>query len=66
MCSSDLAGVTPPVGGVLFITMGVAKVKLKDTLRYLPAYLGLVCICLLLLIFFEGTSTFLPNLLFAK
>ena len=60
------AGVTPPVGGVLFITMGVAKVKLKDTLRYLPAYLGLVCICLLLLIFFEGTSTFLPNLLFAK
>lgn len=60
------AGVTPPVGGVLFITMGVAKVKLKDTLRYLPAYLGLVCVCLLLLIFFEGTSTFLPNLLFAK
>ena len=60
------AGVTPPVGGVLFITMCVAKVKLKDTLRYLPAYLGLVCICLLLLIFFEGTSTFLPNLLFAK
>ena len=46
--------------------MGVAKVKLKDTLRYLPAYLGLVCVCLLLLIFFEGTSTFLPNLLFAK
>ena len=50
----------------LIFTMGVAKVKLKDTLRYLPAYLGLVCICLLLLIFFEGTSTFLPNLLFAK
>lgn len=58
------AGVTPPVGGVLFITMGIAKVKMKDTLRYLPAYLGVVCISLILLIFFPKISLFLPKLLF--
>lgn len=58
------AGVTPPVGGVLFITMGVAEAKLKDTLRYLPAYLGLVCLVLLILIFIPGASTLLPSLLF--
>ena len=58
------AGVTPPVGGVLFITMGIAKVKIKETLRYLPAYLGVVCISLLLLIFFPQISLVLPHLLF--
>lgn len=58
------AGVTPPVGGVLFITMGIAKVKMKETLKYLPPYLGVVCISLLLLIFFPKISLFLPNLLF--
>lgn len=58
------AGVTPPVGGVLFITMGIAKVKMKETLKYLPPYLGVVCISLLLLIFFPMISLFLPNLLF--
>lgn len=58
------AGVTPPVGGVLFITMGIAKVKMKETLKYLPPYLGVVCVSLLLLIFFPKISLFLPNLLF--
>lgn len=50
--------------GVLFITMGVGKAKMKDTLPYLPAYLAAVVVCLLLLIFIPQVSTFLPNLLF--
>ena len=58
------AGVTPPVGGVLFITMGIAKVKMKETLKYLPVYLGVVCISLLILIFIPQLSLFLPRLLF--
>lgn len=58
------AGVTPPVGGVLFITMGIAKVKMKETLKYLPPYLCVVVISLILLIFFPEISLFLPNLLF--
>ena len=58
------AGVTPPVGGVLFITIGIAEVKLKDTLRYLMPYLAAVFIVVLLCIFVPQVSTFLPNLLF--
>lgn len=58
------AGVTPPVGGVLFITMGIAEAKMKDTLRYLMPYLGIVLIVLLLLIFVPSVSLFLPSLLF--
>lgn len=58
------AGVTPPVGGVLFITIGIAEVKLKDTLRYLMPYLLAVLLVVLMCIFIEPLSTFLPNLLF--
>ena len=58
------AGVTPPVGGVLFITIGIAEVKLKDTLRYLMPYLAAVFIIVLACIFIPQLSTFLPNLMF--
>jgi len=58
------AGVTPPVGGVLFITMGIVKAKMKEVLPYLPAYLSMVVVCLLLLIFVPQISLFLPNLMF--
>ncbi len=58
------AGVTPPVGGVLFITIGIAEVKLKDTLKYLMPYLAAVFIIVLLCIFVPPVSTFQPTLLF--
>ncbi len=58
------AGVTPPVGGVLFITMGIARAKMKEVLPYLPAYLGVVMLVIVLLIFFPSLATFLPNLIF--
>ena len=58
------AGVTPPVGGVLFITMGIAKAKMKEALTYLAPYLGLICIGILLLIFVPQISLLLPRLLF--
>ena len=58
------AGVTPPVGGVLFITMGIAKAKMKDVLPYLMPYLTAVVISLLLFIFVPQVALFIPNLLF--
>lgn len=58
------AGVTPPVGGVLFITMGIAKAKMKEVLPYLMPYLTAVVICLLLFIFVPQVALFIPNLLF--
>ncbi|MEA4934310.1 MAG: TRAP transporter large permease [Lawsonibacter sp.] len=58
------AGVTPPVGGVLFITMGIAKAKMKQVLPYLMPYLAAVLVSLLLFIFFPQIALFIPNLLF--
>lgn len=58
------AGVTPPVGGVLFITMGISECKMKDTFKYLGPYLGAVCAVILLCIFIPQISLFLPNLIF--
>ena len=58
------AGGTPPVGGVLFITMGIAKAKMKEALTYLAPYLGIICIVILLLIFVPQISLLLPRLLF--
>ncbi len=58
------AGVTPPVGGVLFITMGIARAKMKDVLPYLMPYLTAVVVSLLLFVFVPQVSLFIPNLLF--
>jgi C4-dicarboxylate transporter DctM subunit len=58
------AGVTPPVGGVLFITMGIAEAKMKDTLVYLAPYLLVVFAVLLLLVFFPKVSLFIPHIFF--
>ena len=58
------AGVTPPVGGVLFITMGIAKAKMKEVLPYLMPYLTAVIISLLIFIFVPQVALFIPNMLF--
>ena len=58
------AGVTPPVGGVLFITMGIARAKMKDVMPYLMPYLTAVVICLLMFIFVPQLALWIPNLLF--
>lgn len=58
------AGVTPPVGGVLFITMGIAKAKMKDALKYLAPYLVAISVVIILLIFVPQISIWLPRLLF--
>ena len=57
------AGVTPPVGGVLYITMGIAEVKMKDVLGFLGPYLIAVLAVILLTIMIPELSTFIPNLI---
>ena len=57
------AGVTPPVGGVLYITMGIANAKMKDVLPYLAPYLLAVFVVVLLAILIPQISVFIPNLI---
>ncbi|MGD6875764.1 TRAP transporter large permease [Bacillus infantis] len=58
------AGVTPPVGGILFITMGIAQTKLKNLLKFVPSYVGIMIIVLLILAFVPQFSLFVPNHIF--
>ncbi|WHH60900.1 TRAP transporter large permease [Petroclostridium sp. X23] len=58
------AGVTPPVGGILFITMGIARTKLKELLRFLPSYVGIMLIVLLIVALVPQFSLFIPNMIF--
>ncbi len=57
------AGVTPPVGGVLFITMGISESKMKEVLPYLGPFLGIVAVVVALLIFFPQIALFIPAML---
>lgn len=57
------AGVTPPVGGILFITMAIARTSLSSLFKFLPAYLGVMIGVLLLVIFVPEVALFLTRFL---
>lgn len=57
-----IAGFTPPVGTMMFITISIAKVKMEDYVREAwPFFLALV-VCLLLLSFIPDIALLLPRL----
>lgn len=56
------AGVTPPVGVLLFITSGIAKAPFVETCRYLPKYLAAIFAVLFLTAYVPPIVTFVPNL----
>jgi len=56
------AGVTPPVGVLLFITSGIAKSSFTETCRYLPKYLAAIFAVLFLAAYVPPVVTFLPKL----
>ena len=59
-----IGGVTPPVGTMLFISAGIAKINLVEASRgILPFVLALVAVNLLIAMF-PPLVTFLPNLAF--
>jgi tripartite ATP-independent transporter DctM subunit len=55
------AGVTPPVGGILYITASIGRVKLKEMLPYLPAYFGVMVLVVILTIFIPQLATYIPS-----
>ncbi|MDQ2084173.1 TRAP transporter large permease [Xanthobacteraceae bacterium Astr-EGSB] len=56
------AGVTPPVGVLLFITSSIAKSPYSETCRYLPKYLLAIFFVLFLSAYVPPVVTFIPNL----
>ncbi len=56
-----IAGFTPPVGTMMFITISIAKVRMEDYIRHAwPFFLALV-VALLLLTLIPGIALFLPE-----
>ncbi|RJF97018.1 TRAP transporter large permease [Noviherbaspirillum cavernae] len=58
-----LGMITPPVGGLLFVTSNVAKIPLPELTRELKPFLVAHAIVLMLLTFIPSLSTGLPHLL---
>ena len=58
--------ITPPVGGLLFVTAMVAKISLGELNKELWAMLGLQIVVLLLLTMFPIFSLWLPSVLSAR
>ncbi len=61
-----IAGVTPPVGQMMFISSQVLRVPMEDyTMEVLP-FLGAMLVVLLLLTLFPQITLWLPNLMYGK
>lgn len=56
--------VTPPVGVLLFLTTSMIKIELKDTLKYIPACVGMMTLTLLIVAYFPVIVMYIPRLFF--
>lgn len=59
-----IGGITPPVGILLYICCGVAKIEVKDTFRMLVPYLITYIIVAILIGLVPQFSTFIPSLIY--
>ncbi|MDK2800346.1 MAG: C4-dicarboxylate transporter, DctM subunit [Clostridiales bacterium] len=57
------AGITPPVGVLLFITSGIAKCSFRETVRDLLPMLAIMLLALFLIAYIPGLVTWLPNMM---
>ena len=61
-----IAGVTPPVGQMMFISSQVLRVPMEDyTMEVLP-FLGAMLVVLLLLTLFPQITLWLPDLMYGR
>jgi tripartite ATP-independent transporter DctM subunit len=56
-----IGGITPPIGVLLFITNGIAKANINESIRYLWPFFGMILFVILLVAYIPFLSTFLPE-----
>lgn len=59
-----IAGITPPVGGLMYISSMVLKVPMMAYAREVLPYLGMMMLLLVMLSMFPQLSLWLPNLVY--
>lgn len=57
----QIGGITPPVGIVLQITCGLAKIGFGPTIKYLVWYILAMLVIIFLVVLFPGLATYLPR-----
>ncbi|MDR1603394.1 MAG: TRAP transporter large permease subunit [Gracilibacteraceae bacterium] len=63
LLSLQTAGLTPPVGPLLFIVAGIGQVPLKKCVLPVLPFICIMLFCVVLIIFFPGIVTFIPGLI---
>jgi TRAP-type C4-dicarboxylate transport system permease large subunit len=58
----NLAGITPPVGGGIFLCSAMAKTSVQDTSRYIMPFLAVMTAVTLVSLIFPWTILWIPNL----
>ena len=56
--------ITPPVGVLLFLTISMLKIPLKETFKYLPAFVGVMILTLLIIAYFPDLTMYIPRLFY--
>lgn len=56
--------ITPPVGSLLFIDCGIAKVPLSTIFKIIPYYVLAMVVVILLCAYIPGIVTFIPDIIF--
>lgn len=55
--------ITPPVGGVLFVTSGIANMKMEKLVKCMLPFYAVMFLALILITYVPAFTMFLPNLL---
>lgn len=59
-----LGMITPPFGVNLFAAAQVAGTSIDQMMRYLPVFIGVIFLCLMVITYVPTVAMFLPNLVF--
>lgn len=57
-----IGAITPPVGITLYVSCGVAKLPLRDAIKPIWPFVGIMLAVTLLIVFVPGVATLLPGL----
>jgi len=66
VASLVFAGITPPVGAILNIAIGIGKGKLKETIPYVIPYFLVMLLVVILVVFIPQIATYLPSVLLVQ
>jgi C4-dicarboxylate transporter, DctM subunit len=59
----EMGQITPPFAICIFIVQGVTKVPMFEIVRGVVPFIGMICVCIILMIIFPNIVLFLPSVM---